>query len=401
MKIDKISTVKALSAARSLLATRLAVIGKESLDRLGVVGAMGTVMNLLPPQELENDVVHPYLMALEHARISETQGPGSLRACVVYAHRMALGACTPPATVAGRAFTGSDVRMILDGILDTDDAEALAEFVSESGASRYIVERAPARFNSVEFVDSYEFKHASKPIEGTIVMDNARILVADGYVENVSEIHTVLDRCGREGDRLLICGRGFSDDVLHTLAVNRARGTLVAYGLTFPFNEDDANTLVDIATIVGGDVVSSLKGQVYNTVDASALPRVPYARLRGQTFDFRGNGSVVRAAQVLATVQAKAADSEEPTRSILEKRARRLSGACMTIRLADGVDHLSRVEAWDAALRGLRASVRGVVDVNDDEAWPGRTVIPLSSLATAYEMAKKLVRTLESLDSYV
>lgn len=401
MKIGKASVAIALTAARTHLATHLALIGKESLDRAGIVGINGLVLNTKPSVDLADDAVHPFLMTLEHARSSEAQGPGSLRACVIYAHRMVQGALVSPKAVSGRAFTANDVDKVLTGILDDTDVKALVGFVSEAGASRYVVEHSPARFDSVEFVDSYEFKHVSKPIEGTVVMDNARVLVADGYVENVAEIHAILDHCGRDGERLLICGRGFSDDVLHTLAVNRARGTLVAYALTFPFNEHDANTLVDIATIVGGDVVSSLKGQLFNTVDAAALPRVSYARLKGQTFDFRGDGSSSRAAQVLVTVQQKAAEAEEPTKSILEQRARRLSGACMIVRLADGIDHLSRTEAWDTALRSLRSSTRGVVDVTDEEAWPGRTVVPIASMATAYEMAKKLVKALESLDSYV
>jgi len=401
VKIDNISVAKALAAARETLAVRLVAIGRENLERPGIVGPTGAALNTLPPVNLDDDAVHPYLMTLEHARVSETQGPGSLRACAVYAERLARGALSLPTMVSGRAFTSSDVEKTLVGIIDDDDVLALSGFVAEAGASRYVVERAPARFDSVEFVDSYEFKHASKSVEGVVVMDNARVLVADGFVENVSEIHAILDRCGREGERLLICGRGFSDDVLHTFAVNRARGTLVVYGLTFPFNEDDANTLVDIATIVGGDVVSSLKGQVFNTVDFASLPRIPYARLRGQTLDFRGDGTADRAAQVLAAVQQKVIDAEEPTRSILEKRARRLSGACMIVRLADGMDHLSRVEAWDTALRSLRACTRGVVDVNDDEAWPGRKVIPLASFATAHEMAKRLIKALQSLDSFV
>ena len=398
MKIREESVAKGLAAAKAHVSCKLGVLGRDNLDRVGVVGSVGLVLNLAPPEELADDAVHPYLMTLEHARVSETQGPGSLRACVVYAERALRGAVAPPREVSGRAFASADVAKVVSGVLDEDDAQALARFVSEAGASRYVVERTPARFDSVEFVDSYEFKHSSKPVDGVVVMDNARVLVADGYVESVSEIHTVLDRCGREGERLLICGRGFSDDVLHTLAVNRGRGTLAAYAITFPFNEDDANTLVDIATIVGGDVVSSLKGQVFNTIDVNSLPRVPYARLRGQTLDFRGDGSSARAAQVLATVQAKAAEAEEPTRSILDKRARRLSGACMVVRLRDGIDHLSRVEAWDTALRSLKASTRGVMDVADEEAWPGRKVVPLSSFATAHEMARKLLVTLQSLD---
>jgi hypothetical protein len=401
MKIDHSSVARALQTALTNLPTHLSLVGKESTERVAVVGPIGSALNTLPPEDLDEDIVHPYLMALEYARISEAQGPGSLRACLVYAERLIRGALQTPHTLVGRSFVANDIMKLLTGNLDYDDAMTLTGFVTEAGASRYVVERTPSRYNSVEFVDTYEFKHTSKPVEGTVVMDNARILVADGYVENVAEIHTILDRAGREKERLLICGRGFSDDVLHTLAVNRARGTLVAYGLTFPFDENDANTLVDIATIVGGDVVSSIKGQLYNTVDFTLLPRVPYARLRGQTLDFRGSGSPARIAQVLNDLQKKAAESEEPTRSILDKRVRRLAGSCMIIRLADGTDHMLRSEAWDLALRSLKAATKGVVDVTDAEAWPGRTVIPLVSLATAHEMARKLISVLKSIDSCI
>jgi hypothetical protein len=402
VKLTKASIVKGLDAASRHLSVKLAAVGREALSRPAVVGPMGLLLNAQTPEGLEDDAVHPFLMALEHARASETQGAGSMRACVAYARRAASAVAPGPGSLSGRPFTRGDVPKLAAGVLSEDDAAALVGFVAEAGASRYIVERAPSRVDNVEFVDSYEFKHASKAVDGVVVMDGARVLVADGYIETVAEIHAILDRCGREGERLIICGRGFSDDVAHTLAVNRARGTLVAYALTFPFDADDANTLVDVASIVGGDVVSSLKGQLYTNVDASTLPRAPYARLRGQTFDFRGEPGKGRVAEVLLGVQDKLAQAEEPmVRETLERRVRRLSGACMIVRLADGIDHLARVEAWDLALRSLRAATRGVVDVSDREAWPDREVVPLDSVATAHEMARKLVNALESLDSYV
>jgi hypothetical protein len=358
------------------------------------------LLNARAPSDLDDDAVHPFLMTLEHARVSETQGPGSLRACVAYADRILRGSDVGPRELSGRPFTRADVARVAEGILDADDVASMVGFVNEAGASRYVVERAPSKVDNVEFVDSYEFKHASKAVEGVVTMDGARVLIADGYVETVAEIHGILDRCGREGERLLICGRGFSDDVMYTLAVNRQRGTLVAYALTFPFDADDANTLVDLAAIVGGDIISSLKGQLFSTVELASLSRVTYARLRGQSLDLRGDKSTCdRVAAVLLSVQSKLVEAEDPARSILERRARRLTGACMIVRLGDGIDHLARVEAWDLALRSLRASTRGVMDVADHEAWPGRVVVPLSSVAIAREMARKLVSTLTSLDS--
>lgn len=401
MKLGKTSVVKAISAAKTHLRGNLVALGRESLDRIAVVGPLGLLLNTRAPVDLDTDAVHPFLITLEHARASETLGPGSMRAVIAYADRILRGGPQTPHSLSGRAFTRSDVSRIARGILEEDDIEAMTAFVAEAGASRYVVERTPSRVDNVEFVDSYEFKHGSMPIDGTVSMDGARVLVADGYVETVAEIHGILDRCGRDRERLLICGRGFSDEVMYTLAVNRQRGTLVAYALTFPFDDVDANALVDIATIVGGDVLSSLKGQLFTNVMVSTLPRVPYARLRGNTLDFRGEGTRDRVALVMLGVQSKAAEAEEPARSILDKRVRRLAGACMIIRLGDSIGHLARIEAWDLMMRSLRQSTCGVIDVTDNEAWPDRDVVPLSSMATAHDMARKLVSALESLDSYV
>lgn len=402
MKLNEASIVKGISAAKTHVNVRTAAIGRETLDRVTVVGSVGMLLNTHAPTDLDEDAVHPFLVALEHARVSETQGPGSLRACVTYADRILRGVNVESHELSGRSFTRADVSRVAEGILDVDDVAAMVSFVNEAGASRYVVERAPSKVDNVEFVDSYEFKHTSKAVEGVVTMDGARVLVADGFVESVAEIHRLLDSCGREGERLLICGRGFSDEVMYTLAVNRQRGTLVAYALTFPFDADDANTLVDIAAIVGGDIVSSLKGQLFSTVELATLPRVAHARLRGTSLDLRGDKSTsARVASVLLGVQSKLAEADEPVRSILERRVRRLTGACMIVRLGDGIDHLTRVESWDLALRSLRASTCGVMEVTDQEAWPGRSLVPLSSVAIAHEMARKLTSTLMSLDTCI
>ena len=92
MKIREESVAKGLAAAKAHVSCKLGVLGRDNLDRVGVVGSVGLVLNLAPPEELADDAVHPYLMTLEHARVSETQGPGSLRACVVYAERALRGA---------------------------------------------------------------------------------------------------------------------------------------------------------------------------------------------------------------------------------------------------------------------------------------------------------------------
>ncbi len=303
--------------------------------------------------------------------------------------------------VEGRSFKRADLPDLIDGVLSGCERDSLVEFIDLAGASRYLVDRAPARFDSIEFVDNYEFNHVSKPIDGTIIMDDARVLIADGYVENESEVRKLLEWCGREKERLLLCCRGFSDDVVHTLAVNRARGTLSAYALVFPFDENDANTLVDIATILGSDVISSLKGQLISTLDPSTMPRARHARLRGNTLEVNDPQARHRTERLAANLREKLETAELEARGPLEKRLKRLTGTTMVVRLRSGVDHTLRCERWDLALRTVRAAVRGVDEASDPRAWPSRKLVPLLSKATAHQYARKLVDRLNDIASLV
>lgn len=361
-------------------------------DSYRAVTTIGLLVNSRPSESMNEAEAHVFQMSLEHARRAEVNAAGSAIATLELARRMLTDERLKTLVeVEGRAFRRSDLGSLMDGVLVGCERDALVDFVDLAGASRYLVERAPARFDSVEFVDNYEFNHVSKPVDGAVIMDDARVLIADGYVENESEVRKLLEWCGREKERLLLCCRGFSDDVVHTLAVNRARGTLSAYALVFPFDENDANTLVDIATILGSDVVSSLKGQLISTVDPAAMPRAKHARLRGSTLEINDPQARGRTERLAANLREKLETAELETRSPLEKRLKRLTGTTMVVRLRDGVDHALRCERWDLALRTVRAAVRGVAEVADSRAWPARTLVPLLSQATAHQYARKLV----------
>ena len=345
---------------------------------------------------------HVFQMSLEHARRAEIHAAGSTVATLELARRMMLNPqLRSTREVKGRAFKRTDLFDLIDGVLVGAERDSLIEFVELAGASRYLVERSASRFDSVEFIDNYEFNHVSKPIDGTVIMDDARVLIADAYIENESEVRKLLEWCGKEKERLLLCCRGFSDDVVHTLAVNRARGTLSAYALVFPFDENDANTLVDIATILGSDVVSSLKGQLISTLDPSIMPRARYARLRGNILEINDPQARSRTERLAANLREKLETAEFEARAPLEKRLKRLTGTTMIVRLCAGVDHALRCERWDLALRTVRAAVRGVDEVSDTKAWPSRKLIPLLSKATAHQYARKLVERLNDIAELV
>ena len=366
------------------------------------MSTVGLLVNSRPTDDLSEAQAHIFQMSLEHARRAEVSSAGSSIATLELAYHMLLKPELRELTaVRGRAFKQSDLSDLVTGIMSSTDSKAFINFIELAGASRYMVERGPSRFNSVEFVDNYEFTHVSKPIDGIINMDNARVLIVDGYVENESEIRKLLEWCAKEGERLLLCCRGFSDDVIHTLAVNRARGTLSAYAITIPFNENDANSLVDIATILGGDVVSSLKGQLISMVDPTSMPRASHARLHHNILEINHSDARMRVDRLAINIREKLETAEFEAIAPLEKRLKRLTGSTMIIRLCSGIDHILRCEQWDLALRTVQVAVRGVVEVSNNKEWPSRKLIPLLSEATAYQYARKLVERLESITDIV
>lgn len=400
MKITRSDLVRGLELARQHVDARCTLV--SSGDNYRAVSTVGLLVNSRPPEELTEPQAHVFQMSLEHARRSEVNAAGSAVATLELARRMLVDPTLRlRRDVEGRAFKRADLARVVDGVLVAAELKSLVEFVELAGASRYLVERGPSRFDSIEFVDNYEFAHLSKPIDGSVIMDDARVLIADGYIENESEVRKLLEWCGKEKERLLLCCRGFSDDVLHTLAINRARGTLSAYALVIPFDENDANTLVDIATILGSDVVSSLKGQLISTVDPATMPRAKHARLRANLLEINDPQARPRTDRLAANLREKLETAEPEAREPLEKRLKRLTGSTMIVRLRDGADHALRCERWDLALRTVRAAVRGVVETNDSKAWPSRNLVPLLSEASAYQYARKLVERLEGLAALV
>lgn len=400
MNINNSDLITGLTLARKHINARVALVSNE--ESCKSVSTLGLLVNSRPPQNVSDIQAHIFQMSLEYARRAEINAAGSAVATIEIAKKILINPSFQYQTqIEGKIFKKSDLPLLIDGIIENSEQDHFIEFIELAGSSRYLVERTPSRFDSIEFIDNFEFNHVSKAIDGTVIMDNARVLIADAYIENESEIRKLLEWSAQEKERILLCCRGFSEDVLHTLAVNRSRGTLFAYALAFPFDENDANTLVDIATILGNDVVSSLKGQLISSLDPSSLPRVEYARLYGNTLAVNDSHARSRVDKLAFNLKEKLETAEPEAIQPLEKRLKRLSGSTMIVRLQSGIDHTLRCERWDLALRTIRAAMRGVIEVKDTNLWPHRKLVPLLSEAIAHQYAYKLVENLKNLASLI
>lgn len=151
--------------------------------------------------------------------------------------------------------------------LSNKNVEMLIEVMEHSTVDTVItVHDSHSNKDFIEFVTGHRFDLKPALSRSNKTYKKPRIVCIDGFIENVSEVHNLFTELSeRKSECFLMC-RGFSNDVLHTIQVNNDRGTLSIRPYVVPYDLDHANTLVDLAVVSGGDVVSSLKGDLISTV---------------------------------------------------------------------------------------------------------------------------------------
>ena len=225
---------------------------------------------------------------------------------------------------------------------------------------------------------------------------NPKVLCIDGYIESVSEIHRILEDASKSKETIIVFLRGLSDEVVHTLKVNYDRGTLAVIPVITKYDLDGVNLLNDIAVVSGGDVVSSLKGQLISTVDISTYPRV-------QCIDITTSGVLIENVKTAHAVdfhinqlQKKILETEfDATKEMIAKRIQNLGMRRVTIRLRDDRNKAKKSFMIDRCLRAVKsASTHGIGD------WAGR-YYPLASFKIGSVFMQKFKESIVNLGAMV
>ncbi len=141
---------------------------------------------------------------------------------------------------------------------------------------KVIFEQSQNENTSIELQNGFNFK-INVPFSVSFSKKNVRVLLIDGNVESISEIHNLLQTSYEKSESLLLIARGFSDDVTNTLKVNYARGTLHVIPVIVRYDFEGLNVLGDISIVTQSDVISSLKGQLISAVKYDDLKIVSAA----------------------------------------------------------------------------------------------------------------------------
>jgi len=168
------------------------------------------------------------------------------------------------------------------------------------------------------------------------VIDDAVILITDKKISNIQDILPVLEKILSDGKKLVIIAEDIEGEALSTLLVNKLRGTFTCVAVKAPgFGDRRKEMLTDIATLTGGEVISSDLGLELKDTTLEQLGKARQVKINKENTIIvggAGNPEAIkgRIAQIKAAIEVTTSDFD---REKLQERLAKLSGGVAVIKV--------------------------------------------------------------------
>ena len=220
------------------------------------------------------------------------------------------------------------------------------------------------------------------------VLENPYILITDKKISSLQEILPVIEPLAQQGAKLLIIAEDVEGDALAALIVNKLKGVFNSVAVKAPgFGDRRKEMLRDIATLTGGEVISSDLGLEFKDVSMDMLGRASTVRVdKENTTIVGGAGDAESIKARIASIKSQIAETtSDYDREKLQERLAKLAGgvAVISVGAATEVEMKEKKLRIDDALAATRAAV-------EEGYVPGGG----SALLSAIPAVKKLVASL-------
>jgi len=199
------------------------------------------------------------------------------------------------------------------------------------------------------------------------VIDDAFILITDKKISNIQEILPVLEQIVQSGKKLVIIAEDIEGEALTTLILNKLRGTFTCVAVKAPgFGDRRKEMLIDIATLTGGQVISSELGLELKDTTLAQLGRARQVKIDKENtiiVDGAGNPAAIqsRVAQIRTQIETTTSDFD---REKLQERLAKLAGGVAVIKVgaATEIEMKEQKLRIEDALAATKAAVEeGIV----------------------------------------
>ena len=199
------------------------------------------------------------------------------------------------------------------------------------------------------------------------VIDDAYILITDKKISNIQEILPLLEQIVQSGKKLVIIAEDIEGEALTTLILNKLRGTFTCVGVKAPgFGDRRKEMLTDIATLTGGQVISSELGLELKDTTVDQLGRARRVKIDKENtiiVDGAGDSEAIksRVSQIRSQIETTTSDFD---REKLQERLAKLAGGVAVIKVgaATEVEMKEQKMRIEDALAATKAAVEeGIV----------------------------------------
>ena len=199
------------------------------------------------------------------------------------------------------------------------------------------------------------------------IIDDAYILITDKKISNIQEILPLLEQIVQSGKKLVIIAEDIEGEALTTLILNKLRGTFTCVGVKAPgFGDRRKEMLTDIATLTGGQVISSELGLELKDTTVDQLGRARQVKIDKENtiiVDGAGDSEAIksRVSQIRSQIETTTSDFD---REKLQERLAKLAGGVAVIKVgaATEVEMKEQKMRIEDALAATKAAVEeGIV----------------------------------------
>lgn len=254
--------------------------------------------------------------------------------------------------------------------------DIIAKAVEEVGSSGVVtVEESQGMELSHEVVEGLQTDKGyvsaymvTNPERMEAEMKDPLILLTDKKISSVQEILPLLEKVVQSGKKeLVVIADDVEGDALSTFIVNKLRGTFSVLAVKAPgYGDRKKEMLADIATVVGGQVISNEVGVTFESATLSMLGRAArVVATKDTTTIVGGKGKKADIAARVAQLKTQAEHTDSKfDKEKLEERIAKLSGgvAVISVGAATETEMKYLKDKIDDAVKATKASIEeGIV----------------------------------------
>jgi len=249
---------------------------------------------------------------------------------------------------------------------DPEVGELIASSMDKVGREGVVtIEESRTGETYLEVVEGMQFNRGYKSIyfvtdnnSMTAVLSNPLVLITDKKVTAAKELLPILEACSSQNKPLLIIADDIDGEALSTLVVNKMRGILQVVAVKAPeFGDRKKAMLEDIATLTGGQVISTEKGMrldKFNPEWLGSSRKVTVGKDETTIVDGKGETEAIEAR--IEEIKSLIENSKSPfEKETLQDRLGRLVGGVAIVHVG-GQSELEMKEKKDRVEDALHAT---------------------------------------------